>query len=1172
MTTQWTTPSGRAFAVACAFVGLTATANTANAQSNATSSTSPGRWQQSSLLLTPNDAPTFLIISGKTVTTGQTVASSPATASTLSLDLSRPISNLSNTPWLVVDDMGPTASSASAVAMSSTSALYFGGDASADLTVTSPLMNDSAWLLACSDSSPPLQSWIHATRNWAAQPLRRESAYSASASNGTVSRAWFFGGMRTDKSGVTFNEMWEAQVGLDVDNNDAFVPSTGKWQQWQAATNDVVPPDMWDGQAVVVPSSKSGQMPSVWIIGGTQLYNGQQERLVSMSNIWVYTPSLELGQGSWDVVPISGSSPDGRRGHVAVEIGGGQIWIQGGRSLDGTDVYGDSAVLDTVKRRWSSSSSNGPVVWGHSATVLGETVLMAFGYGSRAPATNALVVYAPGNDTYLDAYYPSYETIVPNPKTTDAVSASTSPTVVIDPTVYPSVAVTDPTSGASASSSPVSPQPATTYKQKPTGSTNAWVAPGGPTQTGRAGASSTLTDKDNSSTTSTPTQVVAGAVVGSLLGALAVIAVGVLVVRRRKSQHRYSAYEGSWAKWKSAFPGRDRDEDDDGKGSLVAGPMYDVSKRSSFYDTSSGADMSEKPLPVPSSSGPIKSVKALVAGLLSSVHRRTLSRQHFLRSARDEETVWDDLSATDMNGAKPALRWTTFADSSDNLETVSLDETDTIRGRGGRGVWEGYEFGSASGSAEGSVVTDTVKSSTSFLGSALGGFAAVATIPAAEEDDDAARALSRIDEEGSEDGDRYGSSSVVGRNDSTTALTREISSSTYSTSVGTQAAPVRPFSPVKSLYGSTFNASPALMPFMMNRKTSRSSSAGSNDFNGPRNSSWWGRLSRKSTVEVSTATANEAIRDPTPAPSLDVIAGLSRSATDASDPFSDAGAPRERADVTRPDEQGRFDAEVLRSASRRAQDASVSSRASSDVTATSSVLEERMRTMDVVQRVRTGSGSTTSVDLTPTLGRDDHGFGRLPDTDEEDVEMEPIKGGTVELGATRQHGRVEIVLTPNDELKDPFSDRISLTRSISRKRPAPAASDAPSSPSTPSRRLLGPRALPPPSPVMPAAKRRAPPMTAGAAGVRAMVQQIERRASGSSPVRSSTPPRSMSASKSMSSFALGVQEPRSPTRAMTTSRSMTDVAAVDAGEDRRPKVAHKLARKPVLYVANPDVL
>ncbi|KAK4046755.1 hypothetical protein OIV83_005860 [Microbotryomycetes sp. JL201] len=1100
------------------------------------------RWQQSSLLLTPDDVPTFLVISGKTVTPGQTAASSPAQASSLTLDLSRPIQNLSNTPWVVSDDIGPTASSGAAVAMSSTSAVFFGGDASGDLTVASPLMNDSAWLLTCSASSPPLQSWIHAARNWATQPLRRESVYSASASNGTVSRAWFFGGLRTDKSGVSFNEMWESQINVDVENNDAIEPSTGRWQQWQPSSNDVVPPDMWDGQAVVVPSQKVGEMPSVWIIGGAQLYNGQQERLVSMSNVWVYTPSLDLGQGSWDVVPISGSSPNGRRGLAAVALGNGQIWIQGGRSLDGTQVFGDSAVLDTVKRRWSSAS-DGPVVWGHSATILGETVLMAFGYGQRNPASSNLVVYAPGNDSFLDAYYPSYETIVPNPKTTDSVSTIMTPTVVIDPTVYPSILVTLQTSVTpiSSASAPVQPV-AWTTKQKPTGSTNAWVIPGGPTQTGRAGA---LTDKDTgSSTTSTSTQVVAGAVVGSLLGALAVVAVGMLVVRRRRKQHRYSAYEGSWAKWKSTFPGgRHGDEDDDGKGSLVAGPMYrETVKRSSFYNTDVD-DMLEKPLPPPDQS--VKGVKAIVAGLFAKSHRRTPSRQHFLGPARDEETVWDDLSVTELNGPEPSLHWTTFGQSSDNLETVSLNQ-DTIRGRGGRGVWEGYEFGSGSNNADGSVVTDTVKSSNSFLGSALGGFAAMATSADGEDVEDPARALSRIDEEESDDGDRYGSPSVAGRNDSMTALTREASASTHSTMTG---VPVRPFSPVKSLYGSTFN-SPALMPFMMNRKTSRSSSAGSNDLTGPRNSSWWGRLSRKSTVEVSTTTANEAIRDPTPAPSLDVVAGLSRSATDASDPFSDASATRRR-EVTGPDDQGQFDPEALRKTGRRAQDASVSSRASSDVTATSSVLEERMRTMDVVQRVRSGSGSMTSVDLTPTLGRNDDGFSRLPETDKD-----------VEMVSCDDVGQVRIVLTPNDELEDPFSDRVSLTRSVSRKRPAPS-SDAPSSPSTPSRRLLGPRSLPPPSPVTPAAKRRAPPMTAGTAGVRAMVQQIERRASGSSPASESTPPRPLPSSKSMTF----VNEPRSPTKAMTTSRSLVDV-----DEERRPKVAHKLARKPVLYVANPDVL
>ncbi|KAK4046893.1 hypothetical protein OIO90_006401 [Microbotryomycetes sp. JL221] len=1212
-----------AAAFALASVGVT----TVQAQSGTQSSllVKP-RWAQSTLLLTPDDTPTLLAVSGKLATTGQTIDSTPATASTVSLDLSQPISNLSSPPWIVsAEGTGPTSSSASAVALSSTSALYFGGDASSDPSVTSPLLNDSSWLLTCSDTNPPLQSWIHATRNWAQQPVRRELVYIASASNGTLSRAWIFGGQRTDKSGITFNELWEAQV--ELDDNGNTVPASGQWRQWVAGNDDAIPPNMWDGQAIVMTSSQSKtNMPSIWLIGGVQLYDDTDERSVSMSNLWVFTPSSRLGQGSWDVIPISGPSPTGRRGHVAVDIGGGKIWIQGGRSLDGATVMSDSAVLDTVARRWSKANGDGEAVWGHSAEFLGETVVMAFGYGQRAPATTALTVYAPGNDTYLDAYYPSYDTIVANPKASSTSGTPSTPTIVVDPTEYPSNAPTTQSVTQSLASTLLTQQSAATVtSKKPTGTMNPWVAPGGPTQTTRQGANrSSSQDKDSSDTTSTtPTQVVAGAVVGSLLGALALVAVGVLVIRRHKQRQgghgrRYSPYEGSWARWTSNF--RNDDDLSDGKSSLVAGPRYDVSKRSSFYNDDES--MSEKPLPsMPQTKSGVQSAKAVMVGLFTAAQKRIKSTPRMTRgfhnlSARDdEETVWDqsttnvtDLPARQFPLQQSKPRWTTFEGAESTDELVA---DDTIRGRGGRGVWEGYEFGGAQ-SHEGSIVTDTMRTSTSFLGSALGGFASVATSddelerprPHVEAgDDDLARALSRIDEEeGSEDGDRYGSASAVGMTiesgntrstdstrlaeDPSTALTRETSASTYSTQTGPSAAarelsgstPARPFSPVKSLYGSTFN-SPALMPFMTNRKTSRSSSGGSLTEHQRNNSSWWGRLSRKSTVDVATATANEAIRDPASPPSLDVVVGnLSRSVTDASDPFSDSSASttrenRKRAfDATRPDEQGRFSVDVLRrSKSRRSDNPSTSSRASSDVTATSSVLEERMRTMDVVQRVRTGSGSTTSVELTPTLGRNE-GFGRLPESAEEeleDVEMEDV------AFTNQTPGRVNLVLTPNDEVDDPFSDPMAFRHSRGR-----SGSDA-NSPSK--QRLLGPRSLPL-SPSMLPEKRRAP-LTAGTAGVRAMVQQIESRSS--SPQRcllDATPPRSqMSASRSMSSFVVA-NEPQSPSRAALTSsatsalsrpdrsRSMADVsfASQPNNEERRPKVAHKLARKPVLYVANPD--
>ncbi|ORY77560.1 hypothetical protein BCR35DRAFT_112730 [Leucosporidium creatinivorum] len=334
------------------------------------------RWGQSSLLLTPVDDPTFYIISGKSYVAGQTLTSTPTTASSLSLSFTAPITDLTSPPWIesTSSPSGPLSSYGSALALSSATALFFGGDATGDATEVVQSGNDSSWLLSYPTSGS--QNWTHETAGWGGQPMRRQLAYAASATNGTVSRAWVFGGLRSDGSGVGMSELWEVQLGV----GKGGLVSGGVWEQWAASGTASAPPAMWDGQAVLVPSTTTGGLPSIYLIGGVQFLDGVTS-LVSMSSIWVFTPSDSLGTGSWRQVSVA-DAPEARRGHVAVEVGNGKIWIQGGRTLDGSAVRSDSAILDTSTRTWTTAAV-GEAVWGHSAVSIGETVVMAFGeFGS----------------------------------------------------------------------------------------------------------------------------------------------------------------------------------------------------------------------------------------------------------------------------------------------------------------------------------------------------------------------------------------------------------------------------------------------------------------------------------------------------------------------------------------------------------------------------------------------------------------------------------------------------------------------------------------------------------------------------------------------------------------------------------------------------------------------
>lgn len=114
----------------------------------------------------------------------------------------------------------------------------------------------------------------------------------------------------------------------------------------------------------------------IYLIGGIQTIAGVTS-LSPLSSIWIYTPANDLAVGSWNQITTT-NSPMARRGHVAVDVGNGKIWIQGGRNLDGTTVFSDSAVLDLTTNNWSITSP-GSQVFGHTAVMVGNTVITCFG-------------------------------------------------------------------------------------------------------------------------------------------------------------------------------------------------------------------------------------------------------------------------------------------------------------------------------------------------------------------------------------------------------------------------------------------------------------------------------------------------------------------------------------------------------------------------------------------------------------------------------------------------------------------------------------------------------------------------------------------------------------------------------------------------------------------------
>lgn len=270
----------------------------------------------------------------------------------------------------------------------------------------------------------------------------------------------------------------------------------------------------------------------------------------------------------------------------------------------------------------------------------------------------------------------------------------------------------------------------------------------------------------------------------------------------------------------------------------------------------------------------------------------------------------------------------------------------------------------------------------------------------------------------------------------------------------------------QSLYGATFLH--AVPTSATTQRLVPRTSISSNDHGEvlTRSSTWWGRL--QDIASKNNPTVGERIRDPTPAPQTK--SETSRiSSEDLTESTTTALIPIV---YFKPDELGRLD-EATR---RLRKESSISSSTSGD-TASSSILEKRMRDMVVVERLRTGSASTSS--FSPTFDSEESGFD-LPPTSiddshlaylERDDEESIVWNGLLERGS----GNV----SPSKKLRDPFADP-----------------DILSSPQKTTQALKGPRPLLDSIlPISPIKSR----------GVKAMVQELEAAEASGSPLKSKKP-------------------------------------------------------------------
>ncbi|KAI7819014.1 hypothetical protein BC939DRAFT_272951 [Gamsiella multidivaricata] len=119
------------------------------------------------------------------------------------------------------------------------------------------------------------------------------------------------------------------------------------------------------------------------ILGGTT----SQNVLTNLS--MAYVMDTQASNASWNIVSLSGKPPDPRVAFSTVLVNTTTLLLYGGTS-DFKSAFWVTFYLDLPTMAWSSPMAQGraPRRWGHTATMAGSTMVVAFGIFIKAITTN----------------------------------------------------------------------------------------------------------------------------------------------------------------------------------------------------------------------------------------------------------------------------------------------------------------------------------------------------------------------------------------------------------------------------------------------------------------------------------------------------------------------------------------------------------------------------------------------------------------------------------------------------------------------------------------------------------------------------------------------------------------------------------------------------------------
>jgi N-acetylneuraminic acid mutarotase len=295
----------------------------------------------------------------------------------LRLDVSKSFSTL-KPEWLLLDTVGiPKAIGHTAVrgGLNNNQIIIFGGSASDPATAftNSLFVYDTiSGLLTIPQISqaPPQVS----------KSLNRRYEHSAAISP-TTGEMFIYGGMVDESTGSSNSAILQDLWKIDT-------KTFKSWIDFPLINNS---PGLRTSHTASVVDNK------MIIIGGM---TGDIPRGMNVIHVFDFDTS------SWQINTASGDIPESRREHSAV-VANKNIIIYGGTDATKTVLYGDVAVLDTNTWSWTIQDTINPPKKrrGHSATLVGANMIVAFGRTDVSADTNIYVLNIL-NWTWITEYVP----------------------------------------------------------------------------------------------------------------------------------------------------------------------------------------------------------------------------------------------------------------------------------------------------------------------------------------------------------------------------------------------------------------------------------------------------------------------------------------------------------------------------------------------------------------------------------------------------------------------------------------------------------------------------------------------------------------------------------------------------------------------------------------------